>query len=296
MILNKVLIFIFKIFLNTLDKLLKLIFGKDNFFHIVHDFLESSQFHNKVINNKNLKFFCPSQRSLNKVKKFEKYEPETLNWINNFYKYKSKIIFWDIGAQLGLYSIYAATRYKNIEVISFEPSSSNLRILTRNISINSLSKKIKLITLPLSNSTSFGMFKETKNTEGQAESIFNENFDFKGKTLSNRRIKQRYQILGTTIDFLIKNKFLNVPNFIKIDVDGIEHLILEGSTKLLARGELKEILIETNPNFEKQNKYIERKLLSHKFKKIISTNANILRNKKYKLKFNETVNNIYKKD
>ena len=39
---------------------------------------------------------------------------------------------------IGLYSIYAALRHKNIEVISFEPSTNNLRILSRNISINNL--------------------------------------------------------------------------------------------------------------------------------------------------------------
>ena len=39
--------------------------------------------------------------------------------------------------------------FKNIEVISFEPSTSNLRILSRNISINNLENKIKIFQLPL---------------------------------------------------------------------------------------------------------------------------------------------------
>ena len=33
-----------------------------------------------------------------------------------------------------------------------------------------------------------------------------------------------YQTLGTSINYLIDNKILEVPNYIKIDVDGIEHL------------------------------------------------------------------------
>ena len=43
-------------------------------------------------------------------------EPETLDWIENFDD-KGKIIFWDIGANIGLYSIYAAVKFENIDVI-----------------------------------------------------------------------------------------------------------------------------------------------------------------------------------
>ena len=71
----------------------------------------------------------------------------TIEWINNFkkdYKNKSKdIIFWDIGSNIGLFSLYAAKIHKNCKVYSFEPSTSNLRILSRNIDINDLSERIK---------------------------------------------------------------------------------------------------------------------------------------------------------
>ena len=76
-------------------------------------------------------------------------EPETIQWINNFDKTK-KIIFWDIGANIGLYSIYAATKFKEIEVIAFEPSTSNTRVLSRNISLNKLTNKINIFQLALS--------------------------------------------------------------------------------------------------------------------------------------------------
>ena len=41
------------------------------------------------------------------------------------------------------------------------------------------------------------------------------------------------------------------PNYIKIDVDGIEHLIIEGGEKVLSH--TKELLVEINENFEEQN-------------------------------------------
>ena len=32
-----------------------------------------------------------------------------------------------------------------------------------------------------------------------------------------------YQVLSTSIDQIIDDKILDIPNYIKIDVDGIEH-------------------------------------------------------------------------
>ena len=42
-----------------------------------------------------------------------------------------------------------------------------------------------------------------------------------------------YSLFGTNIFYLIKNKILKIPQYIKIDVDGIEHLILKGAGRYL---------------------------------------------------------------
>ena len=42
-----------------------------------------------------------------------------------------------------------------------------------------------------------------------------------------------------------------------MDVDGIEPLILKGALKLMKNKKLKEILIETNPDFKKNYKFIK---------------------------------------
>ncbi len=43
---------------------------------------------------------------------------------------------------------------------------------------------------------------------------------------------------------------ISQPDYIKIDVDGIEHLILQGGEKVLLN--TKELLIEVNERFEQQ--------------------------------------------
>ena len=74
------------------------------------------------------------------LKLFSQKEPETLEWIDNFDS-NGKTIFWDIGANIGLYSIYAATKFDSLDIFAFEPSTSNLRVLSRNISLNNFEKK-----------------------------------------------------------------------------------------------------------------------------------------------------------
>ena len=49
----------------------------------------------------------------------------------------------------------------------------------------------------------------------------------------------RYKLLGRNLEHLLKNKILDIPDYIKIDVDGIEHLILEGAGQFLEEKKLK---------------------------------------------------------
>jgi len=96
--------------------------------------------YHKIIYKKKfkLKFFTPSTfskwRSLNIYK-----EIEINNWIETFSK---KEIFFDIGSNIGIYSIICGK--KKMNVFSFEPDYSNLFVLQKNIVINNLSKNITL--------------------------------------------------------------------------------------------------------------------------------------------------------
>ena len=77
---------------------------------------------------------------------------------------------------------------------------------------------------------------ESNFIEGGALNSFDVNYDFDGKLF---KTDNKYSTLGTNINFLIKNKILDIPDYIKIDVDGIEHLILQGSLDFLSNKKLK---------------------------------------------------------
>ena len=59
-------------------------------------------------------------------------EPETIDWIDGF---EVPCTFWDIGANVGAYTLYAALR-PGISTLAFEPSPASYAALCRNIEVN----------------------------------------------------------------------------------------------------------------------------------------------------------------
>lgn len=284
---KKISFIIFKIIF-FVSKFIEKIFGK-NLLIYFKEFLEENSYTSKLICEKKINFFTPNFITKWRVDTFYSKEPETLDWIDCFVKDK-KIIFWDIGANIGLYSIYAALKFNNINITAFEPSTSNLRILSRNISKNNLSEKIKISQIPLTNKKNeFLMMQESRFIEGGAMNTFGENIDFKGEAFNAENF---YKVYGTSIDYLIESKILAAPNYIKIDVDGIEHHILRGGLNLLKNDNLKSISIELNENFRTQYNEVVNIMKESNFK---------LKHKKHSLeleksnKFSKIYNYIFER-
>lgn len=241
-------------FLYKILKYIDLIFNrlfKRSFLIFFNDFFNKDFYISKNINNLKINFFIPNQVTKWRVNTLYTKEPETLEWIDSFKSYNEKpIIFWDIGSNIGLYSIYAACKHKNILIYSFEPSTSNLRVLSRNISINNLSDKIYIAQFPLGKKNfQFSNINEQEFKEGWSMNSYGKSVDYEGKKF---KPEQKYKIFGLNIDYLIKNKILEIPHYIKIDVDGIEDEILMGGINSLNDKNLRSILVELNENYKSQ--------------------------------------------
>ena len=269
-----------------LDKIFKAI-TKRSFLIYFNDFIQNSAYKSISVLDKEIRFFVPNQLLNWRVETFFTKEPETLEWIDNFEK-KKKLIFWDIGANIGLYSIYNSLKNPGSTTIAFEPSSSNLRVLTRNISINNLEKNIKVVTIPLTNKkNTFQEMKEGQFTEGGSMNSFGEKFDFEGKEFQS---SMKYNLFGTTMNYFIENSILEIPDYIKIDVDGIEHLIIEGGDKFLTNQKVKSLSIEINENFEEQYKKVLDLMEKNKFKILHKKHNDQLFEKS---KFNKVYNYVF---
>ena len=229
------------------------------------EFIQNESYTSILILNKEISFFIPNELTTYRVNTFFTKEPETLEWIDNFNNEK-EIIFWDIGSNIGLYSIYSALKHKNIKIYSFEPSSSNLRILSRNISMNNLQDKIFINQFPLTdNDHGHQLMMESDFREGGALHSFGKNSNFEGKKMD---IKNNYVIYGFSVNYLIKNLNFSVPNYLKIDVDGLEHYILKSAGEILKNQNLKSILVEINENYIEQLKDIEIVMNKFNFKNV----------------------------
>lgn len=201
--------------------------------------------------NKKLTFYTPNFLMRYRHKTFFSKEPETLQWIDQF---KSNAVFLDVGANVGLYSIYAA-KTKNTTVYAFEPSFFNLEYLARNIFINGLSEKINIIPLALNNTAGINPFHLTSTEWGGALSTFDQKFDDSGKEMHPEFV---YKTTGIDLDTLSKLLQLEKADYVKIDVDGLEHIILSGAKNTLKNA--REILVEINDNFSEQRE-VSNKIL-----------------------------------
>ncbi|WP_052224004.1 FkbM family methyltransferase [Comamonas testosteroni] len=163
-------------------------------------------------------------------------EPETLEWIDSF---SEGDVLWDVGANIGMYSIYAALR--GINVVAFEPHFGNYFQLCANIYMNGLQDKIKAYCFALSEDISAGTINLASISIGTALSSFNNDLDY----LGNPYIPAfRQGMMGCSIDQLVKLFGMDVPNHLKIDVDGIELDIVKGARQTLSDPKLKSVSIE----------------------------------------------------
>ena len=185
-------------------------------------------------------------------------EPETISWIDSF---PSDSVFWDVGANVGTFTIYAGE--KNLQVIAVEPSYLNLDLLTRNVISNQLSQNVTIIPFGVGRSTSLQkLYLSSKQlTWGGAHNSLGLNIGFDGKPLQD---PVALNSLCFSIDNLVETFGINSPTHIKIDVDGLEAEVLQGCTNCLK--DVKSILIEVDRDYVKQKEEIVRILTNNSFK------------------------------
>ena len=190
-----------------------------------------------------LTFAVPNSVNRYRINTFSTKEPETLEWIDGI-PYDS--VLWDIGANVGLYTCYAA-KARGCQVFAFEPSVFNLEFLARNIFLNGLTNQATIIPLPLSDTLAVSAFNMTCTEWGGAMSTFGEGYGYNGKAL---RKTFEFQTIGIAMVDAMELLKIPQPDYIKMDVDGIEHLILSGAAMVLRK--VKGVLLEINEEFEKQ--------------------------------------------
>lgn len=166
-------------------------------------------------------------------------EPDTIEWLRSF---AAGDILVDIGANVGMYSIFAA-KTRGAKVYAFEPESQNYALLYKNIVLNAVSDRVTAYCAALSDEEMFSLLYLSNFHLGDSCHTFGAALD---SNLRDRESRYTQGCFSTTLDKLTARGVLPVPTHIKIDVDGIEHKVLAGCRGTLTDSRVKSVLVEIN--------------------------------------------------
>lgn len=181
-------------------------------------------------------------------------EPTTIAWMDCFAK---DDVFFDIGANVGMYTIYAAVM-QGCRVISFEPEALNYAELNKNIHLNDLHRKVTAYCAAVSDEEGqMRVLHLSSFRPAFSHHDFGEN-RFEGpvtKLVASAEARPRQGCVSVMLDGNAEH-FLPQPTHIKIDVDGLEWRIISGGEKCLKKPTLKTVLIETDLKIAKSREII----------------------------------------
>jgi len=165
---------------------------------------------------------------------------------------RDNMLFIDIGAHYGYYTVLMGTRHPDCKIIAFEPVPENFEILKRNISLNQL-KNTELHNVAVSDSDGVRKFNVTEASDSCG-------FYEHPLTQTSKVIKVRTVCLDNFLKETPK-----VPTIIKLDAEGHEPHILKGMKKILIASENIKLIIEFNPKCLRSGGYKPAGLLEDIF-------------------------------
>ena len=168
----------------------------------------------------------------------------------------------DAGANIGIFTAFAAGYRDAGKVYAFEPVAENASVLESTIQLNGIDHNTEIVKKALSNETQQGSI----SVAFSGSSII----EYRQKGMKLRTIQM------TTLDDFVKEKSLKHVDFIKADIEGAERLMLKGAKQTLKKYKpklalctyhypddpkiLTELILEANPTYDIH--YSEMKLFA----------------------------------
>jgi len=147
--------------------------------------------------------------------------------------------FWDIGANVGSYTLIACSR--SIMTVAVEPSPANYARLLENLKLNDWADRCIGIPGVVTNAIGLLWFHASQEGPGYASHVINDS----PLRLPGDGFYHRHPVLTYSIDFLVEQLHVPAPTHIKIDVDGGEGGVLAGAERALAN--CQGLMIELQP-------------------------------------------------
>jgi FkbM family methyltransferase len=197
--------------------------------------------------NGELYFRCANALTLRRAYSLYLKEAGTIAWLNGVLGPGD--IFLDIGANVGIYSLYAAQRIgQRGHVYAVEPHLRNAVSLIDNIAANGFADRVTVLTCALAERARSARFHYEEWLPGSSRSqladTLSEHTNAKSRSGGISELK-----VAQSVDSLVAQGAIRSPNAVKIDVDGIEPLILAGmQTTLTSAGRPRTLQVECTPS------------------------------------------------
>ncbi|NMB57366.1 FkbM family methyltransferase [Candidatus Beckwithbacteria bacterium] len=214
---------IFTQIIKTLNKVYIKLFGIQSLFKLFDQISTNNKFNPLVGYYKNIGI-------LNSGNIYQTGESFFIEKIVNRYLSKNNLVFFDVGANIGDYSLFLNQIYPQAQIHAFEPNPNAFK---------KLSEKTKIVKNIIANNYGLGeekkqiklySYKKMKNTQlGTCKKdILNNLFDVKDQIISHK-------INIQTLDYYCNERKIEKIDLLKIDVEGYELAVLKGAKKILPK-------------------------------------------------------------
>jgi FkbM family methyltransferase len=168
-------------------------------------------------------------------------EPDTIDWIERYFMPGD--VFYDIGANVGVYSLVAAHVLGDSgKVFAFEPGFANYAQLCANVALNQFSQTVTAFPIALASHTKLEHFRYTNLEAGAA----GHTLTLPGIDADCRSGGHTQSVLGYRLDDFCEQFALPAPSHLKIDVDGAEYATVEGAARTIQLPSLRTVCVEVN--------------------------------------------------
>ncbi len=159
------------------------------------------------------------------------FEQGTLSLFHALLKNDSVVL--DVGANIGIYSVLAASKNNNVKVFAFEPADEAYNSLIGNLRLNNL-KNVK--------AEKFGVADYKR--EAILSRCDDDAYNSLGKPM--REVKDEVSVSLISLDDYCREHKLNKVDLIKIDTEGADYLVLKGAYNILSGADSPIIFCEYN--------------------------------------------------
>lgn len=182
-----------------------------------------------------LNFFCSLDSILDKMIFTNEFENDEILFLNRFLKPGDQFI--DMGANSGLFTIYAARRVGNEgQIFAFEPTDTTYKKLCENIKLNKFSNRVTAYQLAISSKNEVLEFYSLSEGFNAWNSLAKPIVDKKYKILNVKAI-QIDKMDEIEVDF-------NKSSLVKIDIEGWELKAINGGVNCLKNENSPVLMIE----------------------------------------------------